>query len=507
MDKSSLHKNLRRQITRIFSDEKIENDLELQSFILVVNQTYENYERDSIIFEQAALSNDKEYTELNEKLIRELDERVLFQSKIIDAIKQLSDDAEEINENENFNKLIEILNNEIEQKKRIQEELKKAIEIAENTTEAKSEFLSIMSHEIRTPLNAIIGLIYIMERENTLQSFQENIEVLKNSSQNLFLLINDILDFNKIEAGKIDLELIPFNFSDLVTQISKAMQARASENLTTIKVDIDENFTPHLISDPLRLNQIITNLVSNAVKFTKNGTVTIKLTQLSQDKNYSNLKVEIIDTGIGIEKDKFGLIFQKFSQAETKTSRQFGGTGLGLVITKKLLNLLGTDIQFDSEFGVGSNFYFTLNLPINHFKQEQKTESLQENYKEENLDGMRVLLVEDNLINIKIAQKIMSQWNVEVDLAENGLIATEKYDLNPDKYDVILMDLSMPVMDGYEATTNIREKNKLIPIIALTASASYGYLDRAMQIGINEYVIKPFNPKELNMKLRKYYNI
>jgi CheY-like chemotaxis protein len=217
----------------------------------------------------------------------------------------------------------------------------------------------------------------------------------------------------------------------------------------------------------------------------------------------STFKIEVIDSGIGIDKERFQSIFEKFAQAETNTSRQYGGTGLGLVITKKLLNLLGSEIKFESELGSGSNFYFTLNLPIDTKLSAVNTNDLHEDYKEENLKGLRVLLVEDNMINTKIAQKIMGQWDVIVDTAENGLVGVEKF--NSNSYDVILMDLSMPVMDGYDATIRIRQTDKLIPIIALTASASFGYLDRALQIGINEYIIKPFNPKELNMKLRKYY--
>jgi CheY-like chemotaxis protein len=342
-----------------------------------------------------------------------------------------------------------------------------------------------------------------MEKENSLQSFHENIEVLKHSAQNLFLLINNILDFSKIEAGKVDIERIPFNIIDLVKQIARSLEARASENLNTIEVIVDKDFVPNLISDPLRINQVITNLVSNAIKFTEDGTIKIKLNQIAIQGKMSTFKIEVIDSGIGIDKERFQSIFEKFAQAETNTSRQYGGTGLGLVITKKLLNLLGSEIKFESELGSGSNFYFTLNLPIDTKLSAVNTNDLHEDYKEENLKGLRVLLVEDNMINTKIAQKIMGQWDVIVDTAENGLVGVEKF--NSNSYDVILMDLSMPVMDGYDATIRIRENDKLIPIIALTASASFGYLDRALQIGINEYIIKPFNPKELNMKLRKYY--
>jgi signal transduction histidine kinase len=505
MDKPNLHRHLNRQIDKYLSENTLRNNPDLSSFIKVINQTYLNYEKDAELFEQSARLNDKEYLEINKKLKQEISKKDLFELKLIEAINQLNVDGVNLEGKDSLLDLIIILNREIEIKKEFQEQLNSAKIIAEKANDAKSDFLSIMSHEIRTPLNAIIGLVYIMEKENSLESFHENIEVLKHSANNLFLLINDILDFNKIEAGKVDIEKIPFDFKELIKQITKSLQLKASENLNTIQINIDADFQPNLISDPLRINQIITNLVSNAIKFTKEGIITITINQISIINDVSTFKVEVKDTGIGIDKENFQTIFQKFSQAETKTYRQFGGTGLGLVITKKLLNLLKSDIQFESEIGIGTKFYFRISLPINKHFDTVVTDDLQENYIEHDLQGMRVLLVEDNLINIKIAQKIMSQWNVEVDLAENGLVGVEKFNLN--SYDVILMDLSMPVMDGYEATSLIREKDKLIPIVALTASASFGYLDRALQIGINEYIIKPFNPKELNMKLRKYYKV
>jgi len=502
MEGNSIHRHLNRQINKYLSDDILKSNPELSAFIEVINQTYVNYEKDAELFEQSTLLNDKEYFEVNNKLKDELNKKELSQEKLIEAIKGLSQEDTTFDGEENVLDLIKILNREIEIKKGYQEQLNLAKINAEQANEAKSEFLSIMSHEIRTPLNAIIGLIYIMEKENTLESFHENIDVLKLSAQNLFLLINDILDFNKIEAGKVDLEQIPFDFKNLVHQVARSLQARAAENMNTIEIAIADDFVCNVISDPLRVNQIITNLVSNAIKFTQEGVITIKIKQIAVVEDHSVFKVEVRDTGIGIDKQKFQSIFQKFSQAETKTSRQFGGTGLGLVITKKLLNLLDSDIEFESEVGKGTIFYFTLRLPIdvsnnlqdnNHHSQE-----------EVNLMGLKVLLVEDNLINVKIAQKIMSHWDVDVDVAENGLIGVEMYQKN--QYDVILMDLSMPIMDGYEATTIIREKDKQIPIVALTASASFGYLDRAVKIGINEYIIKPFNPKELNLKLGKYHN-
>jgi signal transduction histidine kinase/BarA-like signal transduction histidine kinase len=503
MEQENLHRQLNRQIKKHFTSDFIDGNESVRKFIEVVNQSFLNYEKDAELFEQSSRLNDLEYNEINQKLKEELKKKENIQFKLIHAIRKLNNNGIEHGNEDNLIDLLQILNNEIEFKKEFQDQLFMAKSNAEKANEAKSDFLSIMSHEIRTPLNAIIGLIYIMEKENTLESFQENLEVLKHSAQNLFLLINDILDFNKIEAGKVDLEKIPFNIKELVIQITKSLEVKASENLNRIEVTIDDKFVQHVISDPLRIGQIITNLVSNAIKFTKNGLIQVKLDQLSQKEGYSVFRVQVIDNGIGIDIEKFQSIFHKFEQAETRTTRQFGGTGLGLVITKKLLHLLNSDIELHSEIGKGSNFSFVLELPFFTQTSDIQNNVINHEYREQDLEGMRVLLVEDNLINTKIAEKILKQWNVTVDTAENGQIGVEKYKAN--SYDAILMDLSMPVMDGYQATSIIRSTDSAIPIIALTASASYGYLEKAMLIGINEYIIKPFNPKELNLKLKKYY--
>jgi CheY-like chemotaxis protein len=266
---------------------------------------------------------------------------------------------------------------------------------------------------------------------------------------------------------------------------------------------MDNEFNSDLVGDPLRISQIITNLLSNAIKFTKNGEIEIKITTLEKKPNEIVFKTEVIDTGIGIDLNKYVSIFDKFSQVDSSTSREFGGSGLGLVITKNLLQLLNSEIEISSKIGKGCNFSFILNLPL-HQKNSGVINGNSVHDKEvQMLDGMKILLVEDNLINVKVAEKILKQWNIEVDVALNGLIGLEKFYANT--YDVILMDLSMPVMDGYEATAKIRLVSSTIPIIALTASTSYLSLEKALQIGANQYITKPFIPRELNLKLSRYY--
>jgi CheY-like chemotaxis protein len=340
-------------------------------------------------------------------------------------------------------------------------------------------------------LNAIIGLTYIIENEKNILDIQENVVYLKKSAQHLHHLINNILDFNKIEKGKVTLENVAFDYETLILDITRSLELSIRENNNKINVCFDDEFCTDIISDPLRISQIINNLLSNAI------------TTLSKTQNNIVFKTEIIDSGIGIDLDKFDAIFEKFSQLDSSTSREYGGSGLGLVITKNLLKLFSSEIHIASDPGKGCNFSFVLDMPLNVRQTVDASSNFEKDVQIQMLDGMKVLLVEDNLINIKVAEKILCQWNVVVDIAQNGLIGLEKFHAN--MYDLILMDLSMPVMDGYEASAKIRLVNTTIPIIALTASTSYLSLEKALQIGANEYVTKPFIPKDLNQKLFKYY--
>jgi signal transduction histidine kinase/CheY-like chemotaxis protein len=508
MVNDNLHSYFGRQLKKHVDAALIEQNASLQKLIEIVNQSYLNYEKDAELFEKSIRLNDIEFNKVNQKLKDQLNKNKAIQSQLFYAIKQLDTSNNIIiDDYDNADQLFQILKDEIEFKKKYEVELYEAKIIAEKANDAKSDFLSIMSHEIRTPLNAIVGLTYIIENETDIEAIHDNINFLKKSAQNLHHLINNILDFNKIEKGKVTLEKTPFNYAELVTDITRFLESNLQENKDKIKITIDADFNPNLIGDPLRISQIITNLLANAIKFTKNGLIEIKITTLTKTASYITFKTEVIDSGIGIDYNHFEKLFQKFSQIDSSTSREYGGSGLGLVITKNLLHLLNSEIDIKSEVGKGSNFNFVLTLPLQNMQANNADHGLSEQQQIQMLDGMKVLLVEDNIINIKVAEKILNQWNVEVDVAQNGLLGLEKFHANEHEYDVILMDLSMPVMDGYEASAKIRLVNSTIPIIALTASTSYLSLEKALQIGANEYITKPFIPKELNAKLSRYYKI
>jgi len=370
---------------------------------------------------------------------------------------------------------------------------------AEEGARAKSEFLSSMSHEIRTPLNSVIGMTHLLLMNETRDDQKEQLNVLLFSANNLLSIVNDILDYHKIEAGKVEFETIPIRLPELASNIIAGLKSFAQEKNIELRLDVDPDLVETVTGDPTRLCQVINNLVHNAIKFTNKGSVWLRLKAEARESGFLRVQFFVEDTGIGISPEKQRLVFEEFVQADSSTSRSYGGTGLGLAISKKLLSLQGSELHLKSELGKGSLFYFSQYFPIVKADklpfggQPLAPESLPIGMTP--LAGMSILLVEDNPLNVLVTTKVLSRWGAGVDHAGNGQEALDK--LDPLVHRLILMDMHMPVMDGYTATLRIREMGLTIPIIALTASVSKDEHKALYSFYIDEVVTKPFHPDQL----------
>jgi len=405
-------------------------------------------------------------------------------------------------ENNDFRETLAVII-DISRLKETQEELIRAKEIAEEAARAKQQFLSTMSHEIRTPMNAVIGMAHLLLQENPRPDQMENLHSLKFSAENLLVLINDVLDFSKIEAGKIAFEEADFDLHSLLEGLRQSFVFKAADKNIQLECRIESDVPKIVIGDPVRLNQVLTNLMSNAMKFTEQGKVSLTARVAGSDEKTTRIEFSVSDTGIGISPDHIGKIFDSFVQASPDTTRKYGGTGLGLAICKQLLRLKNSNIQVESEPGKGSRFYFTLAFRNSCLKHISDTDDIGKiNY--EKLKGKKVLLVEDNEINRLVAYKFLRKWGMEITEAGNGKEALEH--LQKNTFDLVLMDLQMPVIDGYEATRLIRSSmpsGKTIPIVALTASLMNEVQEKIITSGMNDLILKPFNPGELYSKIVK----
>ena len=411
-------------------------------------------------------------------------------------------------EQETLNKELTAVEEELRRalasQKEISSSLEKAKTKAEEAAMAKAQFLSTMSHEIRTPMNAVIGLTNLLIEDNPKNNQIENLQALKFSGENLLTLINDILDFSKIEAGKIEFEASVFHLSKLVNAIEHTLGLHASEKGIGFRCLVDKKIPDQLIGDSTRISQILNNLVSNAIKFTLDGSVTLEANLVMIAHTDVTIHFQVTDTGIGIPKDKLGIIFDNFSQASSDTTRKFGGTGLGLAITKKLLEMYSSQVEVESEVNKGSVFSFTLTLKRALDIDKPHADSLTSKESFIGLQGVKVLVAEDNRMNVVVIRQYLKKWGIEFDIADNGQIAVEK--AQAENYDLILMDLQMPEMDGFTATQKIKGFAPNLPIIALTASAMLEVKDRVYQVGMSDFVPKPFVPGELYHKLMKHLN-
>ncbi|MBL0103516.1 MAG: response regulator [Bacteroidetes bacterium] len=386
------------------------------------------------------------------------------------------------------------------------EELKKQKEIAELSDKLKEQFLANVSHEIRTPMNGVLGMAHLLSRTDPTKEQQEYIEAIKLSANNLMVIINDILDFSKINAGKIEFSENEFNIRDLVKGTLQILQVKADEKKIQLGCTIDYHVKDKLLGDPIRLNQILVNLLGNSLKFTETGKVALDIRLIEQKDTTCKLRIKVTDTGIGIPDNKLHTIFESFEQAENN-KRRYEGTGLGLTIVKQLVELQGGKITVKSKVGEGSEFCVDLAFKLGANESPIPSISQYEEIQPGDYSHIAVLIVEDNKVNQLLVKNMLRKFGFEhLDTAFNGRKAIEL--LRENTYDIVLMDIQMPEMDGYEITkeirTRIRKEMRNVPVVAITADASEKEKIKAKEVGMNDYIVKPYTPEELFSVISKF---
>jgi len=393
---------------------------------------------------------------------------------------------------------------------------------AENASRAKGEFLSHMSHEIRSPLNAVIGMINIANEEKDVEGMKVYLDKAGNAAKHVLGVINDILDMSKIEANKLELSDSEYDFGKMMTSVVDVASIRAQEKHIQIVVNMAQDIPAFVVSDELRLSQVITNLMTNAIKFTpENGKVTLNAQKAEEKDGEVTVRIEVADSGIGISPEQQAKLFSPFNQADRTIAKQFGGTGLGLAISKRIIELMQGKIWIESELGKGAKFIFTLKMKKGtHGAAGAETASAAGTpdgtapkapglkATDLHLQGITILAAEDMDFNREVLSKYLEKTNVAIDYAENGKEAVEKFKANYEKYSLILMDINMPEMDGDEATKIIRaldlKKAKEIPVIAMTADVFKEDVEKCLSVGMNDHISKPIVPKILYAKLKQY---
>jgi len=383
---------------------------------------------------------------------------------------------------------------DITERKKLELELNEARNVAEQSVKAKEAFLANMSHEIRTPMNAIIGMGRQLEKTEMQQQQRFFLNTITTAADHLLVVINDILDISKIEAGKLELESLGFDPSEVLKHVTRIMQPRAEEKGLEMQLNIDENIAPVLIGDPHRINQVLLNMISNAVKFTEKGGVTLSCRLRKKIKQKQVLEFSIRDTGIGISEEYLDHVFEKFTQEDRTTARKYGGTGLGMAITRELVELMQGQINIFSKKDIGTEIL--ISLPFTVGSADDMPETQKDFTDSTSLKGKKILLAEDNEVNRLVATTVLNNYGVIITEVKNGAEAVKA--LKKGSYDLVLMDVQMPVMNGIEATEAIRKELKLtLPIIALTANTIKGDSEKCLAAGMNSFVSKPFEENDL----------
>ncbi|MBO3700648.1 hybrid sensor histidine kinase/response regulator [Roseivirga sp. E12] len=435
---------------------------------------------------------------ISHKLKRQFEDHDITQRSLILQLRKNERLQLDINQ-----ELEEIVADRTQQIKKQNQALKEARQEAEKATKDKSDFLAVMSHEIRTPLNAIISLSHIMEIDNKDKEMKEYIDALKFSAEGLHSLINDILDYNKIEAGKLRLESTEFSLIDLLRNLAESFKYKANNKGIEMRIEIGEHLPDRLSGDPTRLTQILNNLISNAIKFTHEGHIHIKAVLAGIKDETAKVAFSVSDTGIGIPEDKLQAIFEEYEQASEETTREYGGTGLGLSIVQKLLNLMGSKIKLKSVEDRGTTFSFEIDFKID---PEFDMVDLQQQDRDKDLNQKKILVVDDNDMNRLVLKRLFQIWNASFDEADNGYDALDK--IQETEYDVVLMDIEMKPINGFDTTNQLR---KMRPdgsptVVAMSAHNASEFEIELKQFGFVDFVHKPFDPEDLFQKLSLYTN-
>jgi PAS domain S-box-containing protein len=383
-----------------------------------------------------------------------------------------------------------------------EEEVIKARKIAEDSSKSKQVFFAKMSHEIRTPMNAIIGLSKVLEETKLDVNQNKYLNAIRQSAESLLVVINDILDISKIDTENLKIEQINFDLKELLYQLKTSMQIKADEKKLNLVLDIADDGSNYITSDPYRINQILVNLVGNSIKFTSKGEIKISCTYENKNENDCILKITIADTGVGIDQKYLKNIFSEFSQEDESTTRKFGGTGLGLSISKKLSNLLGGDLKIESKKNEWTKVYFSIPVKINKSKPKKEEKLDLSNI---NLSGTKILIVDDNEFNRLLATTLLNKYNANYIECTNGLEALKL--LQEESFDVVLLDMQMPIISGYDTAKMLHSVGNEVPIIALTANAMKGEEERCLSIGMKGYLAKPFTEITFIAEIKRVINL